>query len=582
MKLFPFGINRVSLLFVLLAGMGSTGVMRAETIEEGFETVTLTDAEGNALTSSWSFGYGLSNGWKIVGGTIYGSAGSANYGLWTNGHESSRSLEASYSSTNSASVFIPAKLDGTVTFWARKTSSSSSTKGTVTIFEANEDGTVTANKLYTNNTLTTTWTQYSLEVEGKYIAINLVRAGLDDFVASTYEETSHDKVLTITDFAADDESVTASMDGSFNATFAVTVENRGTEDLTTADAATVSLLDADKNVVATTEPVVLAAGESTTVELAYSSTAQTDATLSFYAMENLSGRLYAQQAQVQVLVFGPRFGIDTTDGTAHDFGFVLKGAEAKKTFTITNSGNWALSVDVTAPEGFSAEPLTVAAGQTGTLTIALDTATPGMKSGTVTITTNASDVTTMSLAVQGFVADTDKMLVTFDDNLLPEGWEQGACPWTFEDGKASGTYDINARTNSQMLSPTVTVAEGDVLYVLLMATSNFSSEFSIYYSADNGENWTQKKYDNELTSGTYQLLTLGDVPKGRYRLMLEGYKVLVDAVNGFTLYDQTTTAIGSLGTANGHKGEACNLQGQRVGEMRSGHLYIVDGKKIIK
>ena len=186
-------MRQISLLFVMLLSMMGVTQVKAETLTEGFESVTLTDANGNPLASSWSYGYGLSNGWKVIGGTIYGSAGSANYGLWTQAHEGSKSLEASYGSSNSAYVVIPEILTGEFKFWARKTSSSSSTKGTIKLFVAEENGdsyTVTSTQLYANSNLTTTWTQYTVDLgtEGVYVAINMIRAGIDDIEAEIYED----------------------------------------------------------------------------------------------------------------------------------------------------------------------------------------------------------------------------------------------------------------------------------------------------------------------------------------------------------------------------------------------------------
>ncbi len=194
----------LSMLLAMLVG----GVVHAnaETITEDFESVSLTDANGNNLANTWSYGYGLSNGWKVIGGTIYASAGNTNYGLWTTAHSGSKSLEASYSSSNSAHVVITKKLSGTFTFWARKTSSSSSTKGKITLYEATEsDGTftVSSTQLYpTNESLTTTWTQYEVDLgdEGKYVAINLVRAAIDDIEGTIFEETG--SIAKPTAFAA--------------------------------------------------------------------------------------------------------------------------------------------------------------------------------------------------------------------------------------------------------------------------------------------------------------------------------------------------------------------------------------------
>ena len=67
-------------LFTVISFMLGNMTVHAETIEEGFEEVTLVDAEGNALDNQWSWGYGLSNGWKIIGGTI-DTGGNGSYTL---------------------------------------------------------------------------------------------------------------------------------------------------------------------------------------------------------------------------------------------------------------------------------------------------------------------------------------------------------------------------------------------------------------------------------------------------------------------------------------------------------------------
>ena len=54
------------LLFMLFALLGVSPAW-ADTLTEGFEDVFAVDADGNAVTG-WNYGYGLSNGWKVIGG----------------------------------------------------------------------------------------------------------------------------------------------------------------------------------------------------------------------------------------------------------------------------------------------------------------------------------------------------------------------------------------------------------------------------------------------------------------------------------------------------------------------------------
>lgn len=192
MKQFNLTTKSVKSLFLLLALLlGGTSPTWADTLTEGFESV---EVYKDGVSAGNNYGNGLSNGWVVVGGNIYQSNGSANYGLWTTAHSGSKSLEASYGATNSASVVITTKLSGTFTFWARKTSTSSGTAGYLKLYKANEnEGTysVTSNEIATTvSSLTTTWTQYTADLgdDGVYVAINLIRAAIDDISATIYEE----------------------------------------------------------------------------------------------------------------------------------------------------------------------------------------------------------------------------------------------------------------------------------------------------------------------------------------------------------------------------------------------------------
>lgn len=198
-----------NLRFMLLGLLAMVcGSIYAQGLSENFENLTLTDASGNALANSWSYGYGLSNGWKIVGGSIFGSAGTTNYGYVKStgsGHDGSNGyLEASYSSSNTASVWVSQPMPSDVaTFWVKSTSTRNN--GKVIIYEANADGSVTTTKLLEEQvTAGQAWTQKSVTgVSGKYIAINLVRTQFDDFeCTSTVVEQKADLHITAANPAA--------------------------------------------------------------------------------------------------------------------------------------------------------------------------------------------------------------------------------------------------------------------------------------------------------------------------------------------------------------------------------------------
>ena len=193
-------------LFALLTG-GASPVW-ADTLTENFDEVTLVDASGNAV-SSYSYGAGLSNGWKMsAANAIYSYKSSTYYGLASGGN-TGNALWADYSNSNTVSVIIPTMLTGEIKFKAVKSSSSTS-YAAIKIYEVSvADGsfTVTSTQLgSTVNPTTTTWDDYSINIgaEGKYIAINMVRSGLDDFEGTIYVETyKKPATLTFTEISAE-------------------------------------------------------------------------------------------------------------------------------------------------------------------------------------------------------------------------------------------------------------------------------------------------------------------------------------------------------------------------------------------
>lgn len=165
------------------------GTAFADGWSEDFSGLSLVDNNGDPV-GTYQFGTGLSNGWKVVGGTIYRGEGSTNYGyISTGGHTSNNGyLEASYGASNSASVWVSAAMPGDeLTFWIKCTSGNSSTTGYYKIYEANADGSITTTVLGEGSLKGgSAWTQKTVEgVNGKYIAINLIRMQIDDMECNT-------------------------------------------------------------------------------------------------------------------------------------------------------------------------------------------------------------------------------------------------------------------------------------------------------------------------------------------------------------------------------------------------------------
>ena len=649
-------MKKLLLFFALVLSLMGVTQAWGETITEDFEEITLVDADGNELASAWSYGYGMSNGWKIVGGKIYAGAGNTDYGIWSIAHAGSKSLEASYGASNAASVYIPKMLTGEVKFWARKTSTSSSTKGTITIFEADEDGNVSTTKLYTNSNLTTTWTQYTLDLgeEGKYIAINMIRAGLDDFEATEYEEADGPKLGVFSDAACSKKAVATHDYGLTTAPEALTyyVKNTGTgtETLTaeiavtgayTLSATSVSLGADESQEITVTPPTtgdlagtltitptveglnpftVTITGavrdaskifidfedndmpETWNMESGWSKSSSGYATSSYSASNITSGLIkvaeggenlmfkykgnstwstgtvtvyyattgngsgadwkpigeaieatygvwqtatVAVPAEAKYIAFNGKYiDIDDIYGleepqvaqmsfTPADYSFGMVGAEKSQTFTIKNIGAATLT-NLTAESSDANFTVAVAnsieAKSSTDLTVTMKVDNKGALNGVITV--KADDQEDVTFNVSGYVADDTKMLVTFDDNKKPEGWEENSA-WTYSNGAA---YTTSRKT---LTSPKIKVAEGEVLAInAKQAYSGSYYGITVKGSSDNGETWTA--YSKELTNSYFNttdfaVAILNDIPATVNKLQFEGYYVYIDAINGFTI-----------------------------------------------
>ena len=243
--------------------LGSTPV-HAAAVTEDFESVTIVDANGNEPASVWTPGAGLSNGWKIIGGAIY-TSDTGDYQLVHNAGKgwlfSDYYLSSSSTSANSAYVFIPVKMAGTVQFFAKSTLTENSKKtSSVKIYEATADGTVTSTVLYSANPPkgASNWGLYTFDIteeDGKYIAINLIYTDIDDV---TYYPASEGGVVvptlnvsaTAIDFGTTQAELTQSITVTSNVTtnVAMTLSGEG--------AAAFSLVDAPSSLTANTPATV--------------------------------------------------------------------------------------------------------------------------------------------------------------------------------------------------------------------------------------------------------------------------------------------------------------------------------------
>lgn len=220
--------------------------------------------------------------------------------------------------------------------------------------------------------------------------------------------------------------------------------------------------------------------------------------------------------------------------------------------------------------GTAPSALKVAAGESETFTVKMNTEAPGQKSGNVKLAFQAIGKTSFTIPVTGYVLDTDAILVDFDGNQLPDGWTK------------SSSMNINGNeiyTNSfgqSLTSPSITVTEGEKLMIYARGTATAYAELNVQTSTDNGATWTTAKtFTTELRTGTSNkvILYVDNIAAGNYMLRFYGDYFGIDIINGYH-YNQEAPALGvTLAGTNITTGYEDNF-GLKVKEAIS-HTYTI-------
>lgn len=225
--------------------------------------------------------------------------------------------------------------------------------------------------------------------------------------------------------------------------------------------------------------------------------------------------------------------------TASDHVFGMISADTPTTFTIANTGKSELTgVQVTSSDAnftISGDYTAVGVGETATVTVTMSAATKGSHSGVITVT--APEQETVTFNVSGYVMDSELFTETFDGNALPDGWtmESGSqytnYQWSFSNGTATGTS-----SNARLITPSLTVAEGEKMAIEIKKNSTWSCTLPIYISKDGGEFTLLKTIANtDLSDTEYRVFFIENLEVGSYKIRFDGNGIVMNAVNGFHL-----------------------------------------------
>ena len=207
-----------------------------------------------------------------------------------------------------------------------------------------------------------------------------------------------------------------------------------------------------------------------------------------------------------------------TDG-ALNFGMVNPGAT--KTLTLSNPGTASITVGIATTGGFTANPTsaTIAAGEQQTLTISAPETTA---TGKVTITPTVAGVDAVTVTLSATVKDPNKVFETLATGSIPEDWTSTS--WSFTTGYAytSSWYEAS---NARLITPLLTVKEGEVFMIEAMGTYSGYQTFFIEYSADK-TNWT--KSATAITLGSdWATYSVSDIPAGKYYIAIHASQARV-------------------------------------------------------
>ncbi len=514
-------MRRITLIFALLLSL--MGVRQANA-EAGDYSVNF-----NGLTA-------LPEGWEAVETTIGFSYGAGTYEIGSDYAKSGKGLYTYQ--TSYAGYIVTAPVIGEVSFYVRARATRKACG--VKVFKYSDSGVgeeiTAAAKSYTSSNTNTSWSQVTFNLtEGTRLAFQLNNAAIDDFVAEAYEDGAEKKAIGISAFAADETNLNTDTEGKYTASFTVTVENKGNVALTAEDNATVSLLDANKNVIATSDAIELAKDGSTEITLTYKGTATADGDITFYVKENMTDKQFASSATVNVRLAGARFAIDN-DGSAQDFGFNAIDGTSEKSYAVTNNGNITMNVTIAAPEGYAVNPstFTVEAGATESFTVSLNTATVGIKAGNVVVTSDAVDVQSFNIPVSGYVYADGVEHVDF--SALPQGWTIAG-----NTSISNDVADFYYGSSNTMETPAIEFAEGSVLSIRGMLRSSYGT-LTVKGSTDGGSNWSYSKDVTGFNANTYTTVELTDIPAEVNKLQFVGYYFYIDDLAGFN-YDQNAPVL---------------------------------------
>ena len=470
--------------------------------------------------------------------------------------------------TGNASIYVkPTYAGGTVTFY----------------YCTPADGTFTAGdqiEVTLPELSTTEWTKVELPSlpAGTYVGVCGDNVLLDDFTADSADVVLKKSMIVLSSpTMVSGGELDADENGIAYVHFKAKVKNNGETPLAVGDEGfSISLYDNSAEVavgdpIAITSP--LGINETLEVEATVPVTVTENYRHGFHVKENISGST-TYLGWIEFFPHTPSFameddlGHDVNNGDVADF--QIMQTNASKVFVINNrKGGAPLTISsVSVPDGFTYSlsasqggaavemPYAIAAHAKAYLTVTMDAATVGKRTGYIVITSAEAGDFTMPVA--GEIIDASKVYINFNDQKFPAGTyielSSGQKRWVVENFSYSengyAAFNKEVEPMTKFVLPKIHLEEGEHM-TFDANKANSTSKLNVYYSADR-KNWTKVKeitIDNTddancFATGTYpsgyydnylfKTFTLDQIPAGDWYIAFEAGYARVDNIIGGT------------------------------------------------
>lgn len=206
------------------------------------------------------------------------------------------------------------------------------------------------------------------------------------------------------------------------------------------------------------------------------------------------------------------------------------------------------------PVNDGSDPVTmrIAAGESESFTVSMNTASSGKKDGDVVLTFNALNATSFAIPCKGNVKDENYLYVDFEDGQFPTGWQVGA-DWSFGT-KNSNHYacQTSTTTASALVTTPLTVSEDKTLKFKACKNGNGTKSLKVRYSKNGGAEWSDYVSYNSLVESysTLQETSL-TVDNDAEKVIVEflGCNIQLDDIEGFVKTTAPALALTEDGVA---------------------------------